>query len=155
MCGVLAFLFIGVPALEIYVLIKVGGILGALPTLGIIVATGVAGAALAKHQGLAAVKQVQLSLSSGDRIGRSLVEAALVLAAGLLMLTPGLITDAVGLSLLLPPVRAVVAARIVAWGASRVSSSTVVMGDMRDPGFGGGWSDDDEDDPPPPGVIDV
>jgi UPF0716 protein FxsA len=155
-CGVLAFLFIGVPALEIYVLIKVGGLLGALPTLGIIVATGVAGAALAKHQGLAAVKQGQGAISSGDRVGSSLVEAALVLAAGLLMLTPGFITDVVGLSLLVPPVRALIAARIVKWGAARVSASTVVMGDMGDPRFGPGWSEDDEDDPPPPpGVIDV
>lgn len=155
MCGVLAFLFIGVPAVEIYVLIKVGGLIGALPTLGIIVATGVAGAALAKHQGLTAVKQVQDAISSGDRIGSSLVEAALVLAAGLLMLTPGFITDAVGLSLLVPPIRSLAAARIVKWGASRVATSTVVMGDVRDPRFGGRWSEEDDDDPPPPGVIDV
>lgn len=150
----LAFLFIGVPALEIYVLIEVGGMIGALPTLGIIVATGVAGAALANHQGLAAVKQVQQALSTGDRIGRSLVEAALVLAAGLLMLTPGFITDAVGLSMLIPPVRGLVAARIVKWGARRVTS-TVVMGDMGNARAGDAWPDEEEDDPPPPGVIDV
>jgi len=154
-CGVLAFLFIGMPALEIYVLIKVGGMIGALPTLGIIVATGVAGAALAKQQGLAAVKQVQGSLAEGDRIGSSLVEAALVLAAGVLMLTPGFITDAFGLCMLLPPIRRLAAARIVTWGAKRVAASSVVIGGMPGQGFDGDCSERDEDDPPPPGVIDV
>jgi UPF0716 protein FxsA len=153
-CGVLAALFIGVPALEIYVLIKIGGLLGALPTIGIIVATGVAGAALAKHQGLVAIRQVQTAISRGDRVGQTLVEAALVLVAAVLMLTPGFITDAVGIGLLLPPIRGLVAGRIARWGASRVASSAVVMGDFDRAPFGAEWEDEDEDEPPP-GVIDV
>ncbi len=151
MCGVLAALFIGVPALEIFVLIKVGGVIGALPTLGIIVLTGMVGAALAKHQGMAALRRVQHALAAGEEIGNSLVEAALVLVAGVLMLTPGFLTDLTGIALLLPPIRALAAAQVVKWGARRVQR-TVVFGDFADfspPG------DDDDEDPPPPGVIDV
>lgn len=147
-CGVLALLFIGVPAVEIYVLIKVGAIVGALPTLGIIIVTGMVGAALAKQQGMAALRKAQHSLMAGDEIGNSLVEGALVLVAAVLMLTPGFITDFVGIGLLLPPVRAIAARRIIAWGATRVHSNVVIGGFP-------GYEPRDDDDEPPPGVIDV
>jgi UPF0716 protein FxsA len=147
-CGVLALLFIGVPALEIYVLIKVGGIVGALPTMGIIIVTGMVGAALAKQQGMAALRKAQSSLMAGQEIGNSLVEGALVLVAAVLMLTPGFITDVVGIGLLLPPIRAVAARRVMAWGAKRVQSNVVIGGFP-------GHDYRDDDDEPPPGVIDV
>ena len=161
MCGVLALLFIVVPALEIYVLIKVGGIIGPLPTVGIIIGTGMAGAALAKHQGFAAVRKVQRAMMEGREVGGSLVGAALVLVAAVFMVTPGFITDTVGILLLLPPVRALIAPVIVRWGARRFISGVVI-----DPGMYNGHmpddmppgarrDDDDEADPPPPGVIDV
>ncbi|HUH00464.1 MAG TPA: FxsA family protein [Kofleriaceae bacterium] len=150
MCGILALLFIVVPALEILVIIEVGGILGALPTLGVIIVTGLAGAALAKHQGLAAMRQVQGSMGEGREMGLSMVSAALVLVAGVMMLTPGFITDTAGILLLVPPVRRVAARRLVAWGRRRVVTGGVVMG-----GFPPPERRDDDLDPPPPGVIDV
>ncbi len=150
MCGVLALLFIVVPALEIYLIIQVGQAFGALTTLGIIIATGVIGASLAKRQGLSAVQRMQQAMAEGQQIGSSMAEAALVLVAGVLMLTPGFITDITGILLLLPPVRAVVARGLVKWAASRVQ--TVVFVDPRDVV---GQDDHDEHDPPPPGVIDV
>lgn len=152
MCGVLALLFIVVPALEILVIIEVGGLLGALPTLGIIIATGIAGAALARHQGFAAMRQLQGSMMEGHEMGASMASAALVLVAGVMMLTPGFLTDATGILLLIPPIRAVVARRLVAWGKKRVVTGNVVMGGFGPPGQ---RNDDDADDPPPPGVIDV
>jgi len=160
-CGILALLFIVVPALEIYVLIKVGGIIGALPTIGIIVGTGLTGAALAKHQGFAAVRKVQQSLSEGKEVGNSLTGAALVLVAAVLMVTPGFITDAVGILLLLPPTRALIAPLVLRWGKSRFHSAMVIEGGEQGPfpgPFGGQpfqQDHDDEEDPPPPGVIDV
>ncbi len=147
----LALLFIVVPALEIYLIIQVGQAFGALTTLGIIIATGVIGAALAKRQGLSAVQRMQRAMAEGQQIGSSLAEAALVLVAGVLMLTPGFITDVTGILLLLPPVRAVVARGLVKWGASRVQ--TVVFVDPTGGPTAG--PHDDEHDPPPPGVIDV
>jgi UPF0716 protein FxsA len=150
-CGILALLFIVVPALEILVIIEVGGILGALPTLGVIIVTGIAGAALAKHQGFAAMRQLQGSMGEGREIGLSMVSAALVLVAGVMMLTPGFITDTAGILLLIPPVRRVVARRLVAWGQRRVVSGGVVMGGFPPPPD----RRDDDVDPPPPGVIDV
>ncbi len=165
-CGVLALLFIGVPALEIYVLIKVGAVFGLLTTMGIIIATGMAGAALAKRQGTVAMRQIQQSLMEGERIGRSMVEAALVLVAGVMMLTPGFLTDAVGLSLLVPPIRSMVAGAVVRWGEGRVTTQVGLggfhVGGPFGPGeqgpFGPGvqgpqTADDDPDDGPD--VIDI
>ena len=149
MCGVLALTFVGVTCLEILLLVKVGGLLGAWPTFGLVLATGVAGAALAKHQGIAVLRSLQQSLVHGDAIGRALVEGALVLAAGVTLLSPGFLTDAAGLALLVPPIRRRVAAAI----APRLVSRTVMMGG---PGSAGGADPDrDDEDSPPPGVIDV
>ena len=155
MCGVLALLFIAVPALEIYLIITVGGWLGPLPTLGVIVATGIAGAALAKHQGLATLGKLQQSMAEVREVGQSMAEAALVLVAGVMMLTPGFVTDAVGIALLIPPLRRVVAARIVDTARQRMQQRAVIIETY---GAAVGYPDDGDDDtgePPPPGVIDV
>lgn len=174
MCGPLALLFIAVPAIEIYALIEVGSHIGALATLAIIVATGVLGAALARQQGLSALREVQRSFATGSDVGRSVVEALLVLCASVMLLTPGFFTDVIGFALLLPPIRRVVATGLVKRFAGRAHN--VVIGGMPGggefgPGVGWtgpggrdertdgrGYDDDDLDDDldtPPPGVIDV
>lgn len=147
-CGVLATLFLVVPAIEIYLIITVGSALGALPTLAIVAATAIIGATLARSQGFAVLQNLRESLRSGQGGVSALIEGALVLAAGVTLLAPGFVTDAVGLALLLPPVRAAVAERI----ASRVQ----VVDNMVPMGFGG-FQDggEDDEDAPPPGVIDV
>lgn len=157
MCGILALLFIAIPAMELYILIKVGASIGALATIGIIVVTGMVGAALAKHQGFAAVRKMQRAMVEGEKVGTTLVSGALVVFAGALMLTPGFVTDSVGLLLLLPPIRNVAAGYIVKWGEKRVMTSTVIggYGGFGYPGGSTEDSDKDEHDPPPPGVIDV
>jgi len=143
---VLAALFIAVPALEIALLVKVGGIIGAGWTFAVVVATGVAGAAVAKQQGLRALREVQEAMSTGRRVGVSLVAAALLLVAAVLLVTPGFVTDAVGLVLLIPWLRQSAAHALVARFAANVIH---VRGVAADPNFGAG------DEPPPPGVIDV
>jgi UPF0716 protein FxsA len=152
---VLALLFIAIPAVEIYLIIKVGSLLGAGATFGVIILTGIAGAALAQSQGLAAWRGVQEAMMGGREIGTSLVGAALVLVAGVMMLTPGFLTDFCGLALLVPPIRRQVAAVITRNAAGRVVTHINMGGPGPRPSDRDRNRDDDRSDPPPPGVIDV
>ena len=99
-------LFLVVPFVELYVIIQVGHVLGVVPTLALLVAISMLGASLCKREGLAVVRRIQEQLAERRLPGVALLDGALVLLAGALLLTPGFITDAVGVLLLLPPVRA-------------------------------------------------
>jgi UPF0716 protein FxsA len=101
----LLLLFIVVPALELALLVEVGSRIGTLATLAIIVATGALGAALARHQGLRTVRAIQEELASGELPAGSLVDGVIILLAGALLITPGILTDAVGFLCLVPRVR--------------------------------------------------
>ena len=98
-------LFIVVPAVELVLLIEVGKQFGTLATLGLIVATGFIGAALARHQGLAVLSRLRSEVGAGHLPGDALLDGALILVAGALLVTPGVLTDAVGFLLLIPPTR--------------------------------------------------
>ena len=98
-------LFLTVPLAEIYVLLEVGGLIGALPTVGAVVLTAVIGAALVRIQGFSTLAQIRESLNRGEVPAVALVEGAFLLVAGALLLTPGFITDAVGFACLCPPLR--------------------------------------------------
>jgi UPF0716 protein FxsA len=95
-----------VPIVEIGLFIEVGGLIGTWPTIGIVILTALLGSWLLRRQGLAAMRDVQSRLQAGDSPGQLLAEGAMILFAGALLLTPGFFTDATGLLLLLPPVRA-------------------------------------------------
>lgn len=101
-------LFVGVPILEIWLFLQVGRRIGILPTMATIVLTAAAGAWLVRQQGMAVLKRAQQSMDRGVLPANELVDGVLILAAGLLLLTPGFFTDAVGFALLLPPSRALV-----------------------------------------------
>jgi UPF0716 protein FxsA len=101
----LLLLFIGVPLLEIALFIQVGGFLGLWPTLLIVVLTAMAGTYLVRRQGLAQLRAVQTSFDRLSDPTRPLAHGAMILASGLLLLTPGFFTDAVGFALLVPGVR--------------------------------------------------
>jgi UPF0716 protein FxsA len=104
---VLLFLaFLVVPLVELYVLLQVGSAIGALNTVVLVVVVGVAGAWLVKREGLGVVRRVRSQVAAGQVPGRELVDGFLILFGGALMLTPGFVTDLVGLALLLPPIRA-------------------------------------------------
>ena len=103
--GRLLLLFIIVPAVELALLIEVGNRIGTLATLGLIVATGVVGAALARSQGLSVLGQVQRDLAEGRLPAGALVDGAIILVAGALLMTPGILTDALGFLCLLPGFR--------------------------------------------------
>lgn len=98
-------IFVAVPIVEIALFIQVGGLIGLWPTLAIVVATAALGTGLVRRQGLAALRQVQASFTDLRDPTRPLAHGAMILAAGLLLLTPGFFTDALGLALLVPGVR--------------------------------------------------
>jgi UPF0716 protein FxsA len=98
--------FLVIPLVELYVLLQVGSAIGALNTVVLVVLVGVAGAWLVKREGLGVVRRVRSQVAAGQVPGRELVDGFLILFGGALMLTPGFVTDLVGLALLLPPIRA-------------------------------------------------
>jgi UPF0716 protein FxsA len=97
--------FLAVPLIEIALFIQVGGAIGLWPTLGIVVLTAVIGTWLVRSQGAMALGQLRGSFSRLDDPTEPLAHGAMILVAGALLLTPGFFTDAVGFSLLMPPVR--------------------------------------------------
>lgn len=96
------FLIIVIPALEIGVLILSGKTIGAIPTILIIILTGVIGAWLAKKQGVETLRNAQQQMQFGQIPGMAIIDGLCILVGGLLLLTPGFITDSVGFLLLLP-----------------------------------------------------
>ncbi len=105
MALVLFLAFIFVPLIEIGVFIEIGGWIGLWPTLAIIVATAIIGAAFLRQQGLATLLRAQQEMGAGRMPMRELFDGVCLLAAGALLLTPGFVTDAVGFALLIPFVR--------------------------------------------------
>lgn len=97
--------FTVVPVLELWLLLRIGAWLGAGATVILVILTGIVGATLARREGVHAWSAVQAELSAGRIPGRKLLEALLVLLAGIVLVTPGVLTDGVGLLLLVRPVR--------------------------------------------------
>ncbi len=103
--GRLLLLFIVVPALELALLIEVGSRIGTLATLAIIVVTGMLGAALARQQGLRTIGAIQTELAQGELPASAMLDGVIILVAGALLITPGILTDAVGFLCLAPVAR--------------------------------------------------
>ena len=101
----LPFLLLAVPILEIGVFIIVGGQIGVLNTLLGILLTAVIGTILLRHQGFALVGQAQQQMNQGKIPGKEMAHGVMLLAAGLLLLTPGFVTDTIGFLLLVPGIR--------------------------------------------------
>lgn len=112
MFAVLALLFLVVPFAELFVLIQVGQVIGALPTVGVLIVVSVVGAAMVKREGINVVRRAQAQVQQGKVPATELIDGVLILFAGALLLTPGFLTDVLGVLLLIPPVR--VALRAVA-----------------------------------------
>ena len=110
---ILLLLFFTVPLIEIFILIQVGGWIGAIPTIFFVVFTAVLGALLLRHQGLITLQRFQLSLAQGQLPAMELMEGVVLIIAGALLLTPGFFTDLIGFLCLIPPLRQAVIRRIV------------------------------------------
>jgi UPF0716 protein FxsA len=120
----LLFLMTVVPAVELYLLIQIGSWLGGLETVLLIVITGMVGAAMAKREGLGVLRTIQDQLAAGSVPTLELAEGVLVLAGGILLMTPGVLTDAFGLALISPWTRRPLAARLKAWAKARSTVGT-------------------------------
>jgi UPF0716 protein FxsA len=103
----LLILFVLAPALELYILIQIGQVIGAANTFLLILATGLFGSWLAKTQGVAVWRALNERFSRGEIPGRELMDGAIILVCGALLLTPGVVTDVIGLLGLIPGTRAV------------------------------------------------
>jgi UPF0716 protein FxsA len=102
MFGKLLILFTVVPVVELYILVKVGKEIGTMNTVGLVIITGIAGASFAKSQGAQIIYKIRTALNQGQMPGTELMHGAMVLAGGIMLLTPGFLTDLVGLSMLIP-----------------------------------------------------
>lgn len=97
--------FLLVPLIEIGLFIQVGGLIGLWPTLAIVVLTAILGTSLVRSQGRVAMGELRSSFSDLNDPTEPLAHGAMILVSGVLLLTPGFFTDAVGFALLMPPVR--------------------------------------------------
>jgi len=135
---ILLLLFLIVPAIEIYVLIEVGGLIGAVPTILLVVFTAVLGAWLLRIQGFATLRRVQSSMARGEIPAIEMLGGVLLLISGALLLTPGFFTDTIGFVLLLPLFRRT----MVVWFLSRINILRRPFGGAG-PGAGGPFSPDE------------
>lgn len=142
---------LAVPLVEIYLMIQVGGAIGALPTIGLLLLSAVVGVVIVKREGLGIIRRLQTQMRVGDSPGNDLLDGVLIVLAGVLLVIPGFLSDAVALLLLVPPVRrfarSAVAHRVqariatlverqgMAFGAAGVYDTRVVedLGDVTPP----------------------
>lgn len=127
----LLLLFLVVPFIELYVLIKVGSVLGVLNTIAVVLLVSAIGAWLVKREGLKTLRRIQSQLNELKVPTDELLDGGLIMLAGAFMLTPGFVTDMVAIALLLPPIRKIVRRQLKARYGKRFS----VVG-----GVGGGAS---------------
>lgn len=121
MVVVLALLFLVIPILELAVIIQVGQFLGVLNTIGLLLLVSFAGAWLVRREGMGVWRRFTTQVGAGHVPSREIADGVLILFAGALLLTPGFLSDVVGLLLLLPPVRAAIR------GAAMLRASRRVM----------------------------
>lgn len=124
--SLIPFLLLGIPILEIAVFIAVGRQIGLLPTLALILVTAIAGSVLLRVQGFGVLTRIRQTMEAGRVPGRDLVHGVMILAAGVLLLTPGFVTDTLGFLLFVPRIRDL--------GWKFLKDRVVVTGTARGPG---------------------
>lgn len=111
---------IAVPLIEIYFVVKIGSVVGVIPTIALLFVISVFGSRVVKHQGLRVWRKFNEQVTSGHVPSRELIEGVCLLVAGALLVAPGFFTDALGFLLLLPPFRLVVVKIVGARTANKV-----------------------------------
>jgi UPF0716 protein FxsA len=154
MLPLLVVIFVAVPIIELFVILQVGEAIGVLPTIALLVVDSVLGSVLMRSQGRAAWARFNAALAERRVPAREVVDGVLIVFGGALLLTPGFVTDLLGLSLLLPPTRALLRGVIVRRVLPRMLVTTVggAPGGRRRPGPGRGHDVEGsarEVDPPP------
>lgn len=105
-------LFVALPLAEIYALIKIGSWLGVLPTIALLLIVSALGAVVVKREGLRVLRRMQEQVMAGRMPSNEILDGVCLVLAGLLLVVPGFVTDALGLVLLLPPFRALLRASL-------------------------------------------
>ncbi|MBM7037745.1 FxsA family protein [Vibrio ulleungensis] len=123
MFPILLALFIVVPIVEIALFIQVGGALGVGMTVALVVITALVGASLVRSQGLQTIMSVQNRLQQGEMPAQQIVEGVMLAVAGVLLLTPGFMTDAFGMIVLMPAPRAAIAKQLMSRVQVQASSA--------------------------------
>lgn len=141
MRGRILFIIFLVPLIEVYLLVRVGSLIGVLPTIGLVILTAVMGSALVRAQGLLTLQKIRQAMDQGKVPARELVEGAVLVIAGALLITPGFLTDTVGFLCMIPVVRRRIARHFVArWerqqdgppsGGPHPGGGTTIEGDYR------------------------
>jgi UPF0716 protein FxsA len=116
-----------VPIIEVWLLIKVGRVIGALPTVAILLAISLVGAWLARSQGFRTVIAIRDELAAGRLPAAHFLDGALILAGGILLLTPGFFTDFIGLFFLIPATRKLLKAWLRRWLERKLLRGGFVM----------------------------
>jgi len=127
-------LFITVPLAELALLLYIADLTDWKFTLALVIITGLVGSLLARSQGWRTYSQIQSELGAGRLPAQSMLDAVMIFVAGALLLTPGVLTDIFGLSLLIPPCRAFYRKRLVHWFHNRFSIQTMRGDDWESPG---------------------
>ena len=112
--------FILIPLLEMFLLIQVGSLIGALPTIGLVILTATVGLHLIRQQGFTILSRYQQKLASGQMPGNELIEGLMLAFGGALLLTPGFFTDAIGFAMVIPVTRQ----KIASYMKSRIKIAT-------------------------------
>ena len=120
-------LFAVIPVIELYLLIKVGSLIGALPTVALVLSISLAGAWLVRHQGFEILRRIQAELAQGRLPAAELLDGAMVLVGGVLLLTPGFFTDVLGLFFLIPFTRAVIKQLTHLWLQRRLARGVITI----------------------------
>ena len=134
--AILFLLFLLVPLVEIYFLIKVGSVIGAIPTIALVVFTALLGAMLLRFQGLMTLRRTRLTMAQGQLPALEMLEGVLLVFAGALLLTPGFVTDAIGFGLLIPPLRQA----LIRWFISKSDFRAGPFGDVSRPSRSGHYT---------------
>ncbi|MEH6456481.1 MAG: FxsA family protein [Cocleimonas sp.] len=129
-------LFLVIPIIEIFFLIKVGEVIGAFPTIILVVLTAVIGAGLLRQQGLSTLARFQKNLSTGKIPAQEMVEGILLAVGGALLMTPGFVTDTMGFLCLLPFSRKFIAAKVIKRSSAKFTAG---MSGGSAGGFTGGF----------------
>ncbi len=143
--GRLFLLFTVVPLVELYLLIAVGRVLGPMATIGLVLVTGAVGAWFARLEGARVIRRWQEAIARQQIPKDGVIDGFLIFVGGLLLITPGILTDLAGLSMVMPPTRRVISGFVRRWFERQIAAGRV---QVYAPGYNGGPGR-------PQGVIDV
>ena len=125
MIAKLLLIFILVPLVELFLLIEIGRLIGTLSTLTIIVCTGILGAFLARHQGIGVLHQIRTEIANGRLPAAQFADGVIILLAGAVLITPGVLTDALGFLCLIPASRKIIKNMLWHWLESAIHNGRI------------------------------